>query len=403
MRLSIFTPSHKPEHLSELYDSIKAQDFDEWVILLNGGVTYADLPKDPRIVQVLDGGGEPYVGRLKRDAVAHCTGDILVEVDHDDLLAPTAIAEIRRAFAETDAGFVYSNTVSANMDWTQRERYGAQYGWQFRPVDWNGHALDETISFEPTPASVSRIWYAPNHVRAFRREAYDAVGGYNAQMRVLDDLDLMCRLYQQTPFYHINEPLYLYRVNGENTWLKHNQEIQQNVWPIYDRYIERLALTWARRNNLLALDLGSGQNPAQGYKSVDQHGAHVNCDLNDSWPFDDGSAGVIRAADCFEHLRDPLHTMKELYRVLAPGGYALLQVPSTDGRGAFQDPTHVSFWNENSFLYYTDARWSRYIGTPVRFQAMRLYTTEPDERQVCWTRAHLLKLANQRPPGITYI
>ncbi len=28
-------------------------------------------------------------------------------------------------------------------------------------------------------------------------------------------------------------------------------------------------------------------------------------------------------------------------------------VPSTDGRGAFQDPTHVSFWNINSFMYYS--------------------------------------------------
>ena len=28
--------------------------------------------------------------------------------------------------------------------------------------------------------------------------------------------------------------------------------------------------------------------------------------------------------------------------------------PSTDGRGAYQDPTHVAFYNENSFWYYTN-------------------------------------------------
>jgi hypothetical protein len=28
-------------------------------------------------------------------------------------------------------------------------------------------------------------------------------------------------------------------------------------------------------------------------------------------------------------------------------------VPSTDGRGAFQDPTHVSFWNANTFAYFS--------------------------------------------------
>jgi hypothetical protein len=31
----------------------------------------------------------------------------------------------------------------------------------------------------------------------------------------------------------------------------------------------------------------------------------------------------------------------------------LSQTPSTDGRGAFQDPSSVAFYNENSFMYLT--------------------------------------------------
>ncbi|MDP1796315.1 MAG: hypothetical protein Q8K78_02485, partial [Planctomycetaceae bacterium] len=53
-------------------------------------------------------------------------------------------------------------------------------------------------------------------------------------------------------------------------------------------------------------------------------------------------------------------------------GLSLSQTPSTDGRGAFQDPTHVSFWNSNSFWYYTRADQNRFIDCPVRFQANRL-------------------------------
>ena len=91
---------------------------------------------------------------------------------------------------------------------------------------------------------------------------------------------------------------------------------------------------------------------------------------------------------------------KELYRILVPGGWFLSSTPSTDGRGAFQDPTHVSFWNENSFLYYTDRRKGRYIKEPVRFQAPRLYTTEKNEEQVCWVVAHLISLKDgYRPAG----
>jgi hypothetical protein len=44
--------------------------------------------------------------------------------------------------------------------------------------------------------------------------------------------------------------------------------------------------------------------------------------------------------------------MEEAYRCLKPGGTFEIMVPSTDGRGAFQDPTHKTWWNMNSFSYY---------------------------------------------------
>ena len=132
---------------------------------------------------------------------------------------------------------------------------------------------------------------------------------------------------------------------------------------IYDEYIERLCLRWADINGLRKLDLGGGIDGNRKYETVDLRNGDIIADLNEKWPFEDNSVGVIRAYDCFEHLKDPLHTMKELYRVLAPDGYAVLQIPSTDGRGAFQTG-HISFWNENSFLYYTDRNKARYIKIP---------------------------------------
>jgi SAM-dependent methyltransferase len=141
-----------------------------------------------------------------------------------------------------------------------------------------------------------------------------------------------------------------------------------------------------------------------GFTTLDLKDADIIHDLNTPWPFADSSVGVIRAFDVFEHLKDPLFTMKELYRVLSPGGWAIIQVPSTDGRGAFQDPTHVSFWNENSFLYYTNKDLAKYIDTPVRFQAARLHTTPVDARHICWTVAHLVSLKDgYTPPGLVEI
>jgi hypothetical protein len=75
-------------------------------------------------------------------------------------------------------------------------------------------------------------------------------------------------------------------------------------------------------------------------------------DLRQRWPWADGSIDHIRAWDIIEHLPDKIFTMNELWRVLRPGGTAEIAVPTTEGTGAFQDPTHVSFWNRRSFLYY---------------------------------------------------
>lgn len=398
MKLSIFTPTHKADYLPDVYASIKNQEFDEWIILLNGGATYTN--EDPRVKIFRDDTGSELVGYLKWRCCQHATGDILLELDHDDLLMPHCIAEVRKAFEDPDIGFVYSNTIQTTQDWKPTNRFGDGFGWIYRPVVVREHKLDEYVAFPPHPNAVSRIWFAPNHVRAFRKDAYEAAGGYNKQMRVLDDLDLMCRLYLQTKFYHIDKPLYIYRVHGENAWLKHNAEIQNNVHRIYMEYIDRLAARWANVCGFRKVELGGRMNAVEGFETVDVKGkADLISDLNERWPFPDNSVGVVRSIDVFEHLRDSVHTMRELWRVLVPGGYAMIKVPSTDGRGAFQDPTHVSFWNENSFLYYSDRSWAQYIDTPVRFQAMHCSTTEKNAQGVCWVLAHLIKLDNQRVPG----
>lgn len=88
----------------------------------------------------------------------------------------------------------------------------------------------------------------------------------------------------------------------------------------------------------------------------------------------DGSVGVIRAHDFLEHVVDKVALINELYRVLAPGGMLLTLTPSTDGRGAFQDPTHVAYYNENSFWYYTEQQHRAFVPTiTARFQSSRLH------------------------------
>ncbi|MFO5440950.1 MAG: class I SAM-dependent methyltransferase, partial [Dolichospermum sp.] len=105
----------------------------------------------------------------------------------------------------------------------------------------------------------------------------------------------------------------------------------------------------------LRIDLGCGINKPNGFVGVDLYpglGVDIVADLSQRFPFEDNSVDEVRAHDIIEHLPERIHTMNEIWRICKPGAKVNNRVPSTDGRGAFQDPTHISFWNINSFLYY---------------------------------------------------
>jgi len=104
----------------------------------------------------------------------------------------------------------------------------------------------------------------------------------------------------------------------------------------------------------MRLNLGCCDDVKPGYENVDitPRDGVVVADLREAWPWPDSSVEFILARDIIEHLPDKIHTMNEAWRVLAPGGVIEIGVPTTEGPGAFQDPTHVSYWNERSFAYY---------------------------------------------------
>jgi predicted O-linked N-acetylglucosamine transferase (SPINDLY family)/SAM-dependent methyltransferase len=85
----------------------------------------------------------------------------------------------------------------------------------------------------------------------------------------------------------------------------------------------------------------------------------------------------IIANDVLEHIPDLVSAMSNCLRLLRPGGRFEISVPYDLSLGAWQDPTHVRAFNENSWLYYTDWHW--YLGwTEMRFDVSLLqYTPSP--------------------------
>lgn len=400
---SIITPTHlENSYLPELYQSLQDQTYQnwQWIIYLNGGATSHQLPReilqDPRVKIHQDADAtNTQVGWIKKQAFSLGSGDILVELDHDDMLTPDCLSELNLAFQNPDVGFVYSDAAIYHMQ-GQFVPFDSHYGWRHSEFVWQNKTLTVMHSFPASSQSLSFIWYAPDHVRAWRRTVYEHLGGHNVTLAVCDDHELLIRTYLTTRMTHIPKPLYVYRITGQNTWLKRNGDIQSKTRELFNQYAWDLAVREAQLRNLLVVDLGGGIDPKPGCLTIDQAEADIIADLNAGIPLADNSVGVINASHVLEHLRDPVQSMREIHRVLADGGWAFIEVPSTDGRGAWQDPTHVSFWNENSFWYYTRRDLARYIrNTSIRFQNFKLDTTWWDQN-IAVVNAWLVAVKQQR-------
>ncbi len=190
------------------------------------------------------------------------------------------------------------------------------------------------------------------------------------------------------------------------------------------------------------LHLGCNQHPQEGYINVDIEkfdGVDVVADLEKVWPWDDGSVAEIVTNDLPEHLRqwyeqpnpeymaeakrelqtvemhdysnvisalfkaieNPVrtygifHFMNEAHRVLTPGGLLKAQIPTTDHRAWAQDPTHVSYWNENTMLYFLDPTYRAFYPQHVKGEWKRLWvgTSVANPRGESWLRIVLEKVA----------
>jgi hypothetical protein len=84
-----------------------------------------------------------------------------------------------------------------------------------------------------------------------------------------------------------------------------------------------------------------------------------------------GMFSKIIAIDVLEHIPDLVAAMTNCRDLLEMGGEMHISVPYDLSLGAWQDPTHVRAFNENSWVYY--CAWAWYLGwTGSRFNMERL-------------------------------
>jgi len=115
-----------------------------------------------------------------------------------------------------------------------------------------------------------------------------------------------------------------------------------------------------KKKGQVNLNLGCNRRALRGFVNVDMHpfpGVDVVHDLTKiPWPWDDDSVDFIRVVDLIEHMPTWFKNgfMNEAWRVLKKDGTGKMQILVPHGlfAGAHQDPTHKSYWVENSFCYY---------------------------------------------------
>lgn len=107
------------------------------------------------------------------------------------------------------------------------------------------------------------------------------------------------------------------------------------------------------------LNLGSGNHKKEGFVNLDWNlinNPDVAHDLNKfPYPFKDNTFDSVEAFHILEHLEKPFLVMKELHRILRPGGRPILKVPHFS-RG-FTRAEH-SHGFDVTFPFYFDKRFA---------------------------------------------
>lgn len=110
----------------------------------------------------------------------------------------------------------------------------------------------------------------------------------------------------------------------------------------------------------MKLNVGCGPRPIEGEEWINHDkfqlpGVNITFDLDTPimYPFPDGYFDEIRAEDVLEHVRDIVHVMKELGRMLRFGGKLWIRGPHAKyPEQVWKDPTHVRAFVPESFDYW---------------------------------------------------
>lgn len=264
-KISVFTPVYNTgrDKLLRTYRSLLRQSHADWEWVIaddhsnDAGTLEAlrEIECDYRVSIHNLSKPSGNIGVLKGNLCSAASGDIFLELDHDDVLTPHALAWIDEAFRRhPEAGVAYTNWSERYEDSDLCHDYGKDYAFGYGRAHWETHA-ERYETFESTPAqylvqdalhinakTIRHIVGVPNHIRAWTRRAYFEAGGYSS-LHVADDYEFLVRLFLTTRFVLVPKLCYIQFYNTGsigNTQRTRNKEIQRVVRFVSAHYNQRI-------------------------------------------------------------------------------------------------------------------------------------------------------------------
>lgn len=104
------------------------------------------------------------------------------------------------------------------------------------------------------------------------------------------------------------------------------------------------------------LHIGCGLDYKQGFVNLDGNKlvkADIYCDLNKKLPFKENEFDYVYSSHTFEHVKEYLFFLDEVYRICKPGAIIEILVPHFTSIYATKYPTHYNQFGIGSFVFFT--------------------------------------------------
>lgn len=270
MKISIFTPVHRVhQFFDNCIKSVCEQSYSnwEWIILDNSEGFIVENYVKMIVQQYYKIKSSEYlskikvykhlsdnkkIGNLKSIAASLCVGNILCEMDYDDYLIEDALMILKDCVNKNkDCNFFFSDYINITHHSKLKYDFNSNVGeWSIGETEIM--YLDKFLNVNIF--GINKKWMKfdlfengaaglpiPIHIRAWKRDFYIKIGGYDKNLPVADDTDLVIKSYIFGKCCRIAYPCCIINYYGTNSTLNFTvEEINNLGQKIINKYYKQL-------------------------------------------------------------------------------------------------------------------------------------------------------------------